>query len=220
MKANQMIRTLLTFVLLAFAVQLTGQTVIRSFPDRANSPSRAKALKKKRLDVFNERTFKGFFYAEANYGLTGTFSRDEVFTVSAPVVLGVGYRFSSNISVGLRAGQSIYNSDMYYFDRTFETRAQTKIQVATAKMNAHLPIGLRGEAYGGFGLGYQNTSIEALEASEKPEMADRRVVRPQVGLFGTAQVGGRYSLTPTLSVQGEISSGLTTLSMGLRYRIR
>ncbi|MEL6142117.1 MAG: outer membrane beta-barrel protein [Bacteroidota bacterium] len=193
---------------------------VAEFPDRANDPRRAKALLVKKYDLFNAKKFKGFFFLEANYGLVGTFNRDETFTVSAPVSLGVGYRFSSNISIGLRAGQSVYNSEMYYFDRTFETRTQTKFRMLTANLNAHLPLGLRGEVYGGFGVGYQHTTINPLEPSQKPEEEDRRVVRPARGLFGTAQIGARYALSPQLSAQVEISSGLSNFNVGLRYRIR
>ncbi|NJO87472.1 MAG: hypothetical protein HC821_05810, partial [Lewinella sp.] len=110
--------------------------------------------------------------------------------------------------------------EIAYFDRTFTTNTQTKIQVLGLQVNTHRALGLQGEAYGGFGLNYQNTAIEALEASEKPEMAHRRVVRPLRGFFPSAQIGLRYSLNPQLSVQGEISSGLTNLSAGLRYRLR
>lgn len=174
----------------------------------------------KRMDLFSSRTFKPFFYAEGNYGLKGTFSQDKVFTVSAPVSLGVGYRFSSKFSAGLRAGQSIYNSDVYYYDRSYRTAAKTRFQLVTAVANVHLPVGVRGEVYGGFGVGYQNTTVTALEESAQPKDADRRIVRPATGFIGTAQLGGRYSLTPTVSVQGEISSGLSTMSVGLRYRLR
>jgi len=214
------VNNLILTLLLIFCFGSLQAQRVAEFPDRSSDPRRAKALMVKKYDLFNKKKFKGFFFVEANYGLVGTFSRDETFTVSAPISLGVGYRFSSNISIGLRAGQSVYNSDMYYFDRTFETRAQTKFRMVTANLNAHLPLGLRGEAYGGFGIGYQHTTIDALEPSEKPEDQDRRVVRPARGFFGTAQIGARYALSPQISAQAEIGSGLSNFSVGLRYRLR
>lgn len=217
---NRILTTTLLSVFLLFGIGAQITATSKHFPDRSKDPRRAKALLQKKLDVFSTRTFKGFLFAEANYGVVGSFSRDEAYTVAAPITFGLGYRLSPVWSVGVRAGQSVYRSDMYYFDRAFETRAETRLQIATAHVNAHFPLGLRGEAYGGFGAGYQHTDITALEANPKTDGGDKTVVRPQQGLFITGQVGARYSLTPQLSLQGEITSGLSTLNLGLRYRIR
>lgn len=192
----------------------------KSFPDRGQQPERiTKLAKQRKLDVFNERRFKPFLFAEANYGVFGSFSRDEAFTVSAPVSLGLGMRLSPVWSVGLRAGQSVYNSDMHYYDRTFETRTQTRLRIVNANVNAHFSIGLRGEAYGGLNVGYQNTDVTALEASPKTG-DDRSIVRPQNGLLVGGQIGVRYSLTPQLSVQSELTSGLSNFNVGIRFRLR
>lgn len=209
---------LAVFLIFGLGAQITATS--NHFPDRAKDPRRAKALLAKKLDVFSKRSFKGFLFAEANYGVVGSFSRDEAYTVAAPVSLGLGYRLSPIWSIGVRAGQSVYRSDMYYYDRAFETRAETRLQIATANVNAHFPLGLRGEAYGGFGAGYQNTDITALEANPKTDGGDKTVVRPQQGLFVTGQIGARYSITPQISVQGELTSGLSLINFGLRYRIR
>lgn len=181
---------------------------------------RTKKQLMKRMDLYNPRTFNPFFYAEGNYGLKGTFSKDKVYAVSAPLSLGVGYRFSAKFSAGVRAGQSVYNSEMYYYDRSYRSNVKTRFQLVTAIANVHLPVGVRGEVYGGFGIGYQNTTLDAMEDSELDKDANRRIVRPVTGFIGTAQVGARYSLSPTVSVQGEIGSGLSTMSVGLRYRLR
>ncbi|PHI21192.1 hypothetical protein CEQ90_04000 [Lewinellaceae bacterium SD302] len=220
-----MIRHIFTLALifvttLSLSAQVT--TTSKEFPSRSSQPRTklSKKAKERKLDVFNTRRFKSFLYAEANYGVMGSFSKDEAYTVAAPVSLGLGYRISPTWSVGVRAGQSVYNSDMYYYDRTFETRAETRLQIATANVNAHFPLGLRGEAYGGFAAGYQNTDITALEDGPKTDQPDRTVVRPQEGFFFTGQIGARYSLSSAFSIQGELTSGLSTLNVGIRYRLR
>lgn len=205
--------------LLSSLATLTAQSENTLASDRSDV-TRSKKQLMKRMDLFQARTFKPFFYAEGNYGLKGTFSRDKVFTVSAPVSLGLGYRFSSKFSAGIRAGQSVYTSEMYYYDRSYQSNVKTRFQLVTAVANVHLPVGVRGEVFGGFGLGYQNTELTAMEESDLDKDTHRSIVRPATGFIGIAQLGGRYSLSPTVSVQGEISSGLSTMSIGLRYRLR
>lgn len=209
-------------IVLATSFSLSAQVTAAlgdNLPDRAHSVRKSKLAKERKLDVFNARRFKGFLYAEANYGVVGTFSKDATYAVSAPVTLGLGYRISPIWSVGLRAGQSVYNSDIYYYDRTNKTRSQTKLKIATANVNAHFPLGLRGEAYGGFGAGYQDSDITALEENPKTG-SDRTVVRPRQSVFFTGQIGIRYSVSPQLSIQSELTSGLSTFNVGLRYRLR
>lgn len=206
------------FSTLGLNAQITA-TASENASDEVREARVSKRALERRLDVFNTRNFKPFLYAETNYGLFGSFSRDEAYTIAAPVSLGLGVRLSPTWSVGLRVGQSVYNCDAYYYDRTYETRIQTRLKVANLLVNTHFPIGLRGEAYGGFSLGYQDTDITALEEGPK-DGSDRRVVRPQKGLLYTGQIGVRYSITPTLSVQSELTSGLSNFNVGVRLRLR
>ncbi len=183
----------------------------------------AKNARLKKMDLFNSRSFQPFFFVEGNVGLVSTFSKDKVFTVSPPLSVGAGYRFSSKFSLGLNVGQSVYNAEMYYYDRAFKSKAQTRLQVASLLANIHLPLGEQAEVFGGFGAAYQHTTVTALE--ENPNKSgdgpdERTIVRPQQGLYATAVLGGRLSLAPNVAVQASISNGLSTFSAGLRYRLR
>lgn len=183
----------------------------------------AQNARMKKMDLFNSRYFQPFFFVEGNVGLVSTFSKDKIFTVAPPLSVGAGYRFSPKFSLGVNAGQSIYNAEIYYYDRAFKTNAQTRLQVATLLANIHLPVGDQAEVFGAFGAAYQHTSVTALE--ENPNKSgdgvnDRNIVRPQQGMYVTAALGGRLSLAPNVAVQASISNGLSTFSAGLQYRLR
>lgn len=178
------------------------------------------------MDLFEASRFRPFFFVEGNLGLVSSFSKDKAYTVAAPVSFGAGYRFSPQFSAVLSAGQSVYNSEMYYYDRSFKSQAQTRLQVATAMGQVHIPAGERAEFFGGFGLAYQHTDIQALEEDPNKSGGDhaageeRRIVRPQQGFYATAAIGGRIALTPQLSLQASLGNGLSTFSGGIRYRFR
>ncbi len=186
----------------------------------------AKNARLKRMDLFEVRHFRSFFFVEGNLGLGSSFGKDKTYTVAAPVSVGAGYRFSPKFSAALQLGQSVYNSEMYYYDRSFKSQAQTRLQIATAMGQVHIPAGDRAEFFGGFGLAYQHTDIQALE--ENPHKSsgndsdgeERRIVRPQTGFFAAANIGGRVALSPQLSMQASLGNGLSTLSAGIRYRFR
>lgn len=192
----------------------------RPFPDRASNPRSAKARMEKRLDVFSERSFKSFFSVEAYHGLTNTFSKDVTRTVASPLSLGLNYRISPVFSMGLFAGRSNYASEINYYDKRYTTATETRSQIFSLRLNAHLPIGLRGEAYGGIGFGHRTTDITASEPPRHSETVSDPIVRPQNGFLSTAQVGVRYSLSPRIGIQGEISSGISLLNVGVSYRLR
>ena len=192
----------------------------RPFPDRASNPRYAKARMEKRLDVFSERSFESFFSVEAFHGLTNTFSKDVTRTISAPLSVGINYRFSPVFSMGLFAGRSNYASEMNYFDKRYTTATETRSQIFSLRLNAHFPVGLRGEAYGGLGLGHRSTDITATEEPLNPEVDNEPIVRPQNGFLSTAHIGMRYSLSPRVGLQGEISSGISLLNVGISYRLR
>lgn len=185
-----------------------------------------KKARLRKMDLFETRNFRPFFFVEGNLGLVSTFSKDKVYTVAAPISVGGGYRFSPKFSAVLAFGQSVYNSDMYYYDRSFKSLAQTRLQVASVMGQAHIPVGHRAELFGGFGLSYQDTDISALE--EDPNKSngnvvsgeERRIVRPQKGFYGTAAIGGRIALSPQLSIQANLGNGLSPLNGGIRYRFR
>ncbi|MEM9835777.1 MAG: hypothetical protein AAF828_04715 [Bacteroidota bacterium] len=208
-----------TLLLLCCFYGLSAQSTHDLHTERQGIQRTKKQLMKQ-MDLFGKQKFVPFFYGEFNYGLNATFSKDKVFTRSAPLSLGLGYRFSPKFSAGLRAGQSVYSSEINYYDISYKTKVETRFQMVSAVANAHVGVGVRGEFFGGIGIGYQNTELTAMEESDQPKDTDRKVVRPQQGLLLTAQVGGRYSLSPALSIQGEMSTGLSTLSIGLRYRLR
>ena len=215
MKSNVFFSLILFLVFAGLQAQTN-----RPFPDRASNPRYAKVRMEKRLDVFSERSFKSFFSVEAYHGLTKTFSKDITRTIAAPLSLGLNYRISPVFSIGFYAGRSNYASEINYFDKRYTTPTETESRLYSLRFNAHFPIGLRGEAYGGLGMGHRSTDITATAPPLHSELDRAPIVRPQNGFLSTAHIGIRYSLSPRVGIQGEISSGISLLNVGISYRLR
>lgn len=207
--------------LLLLVGSLDAQTTrLQPFPDRASSPYQQKAERMKRMDAFSDHTFKPFFSIHGQIGLMSTFSKDLTRSIVPPLALGVNYRISPTFSVGVQGSTSSYAAEINYFDRTYTTAVETTNRMIQVRINGHLPVGLRGEVYGGFGVGSRSTDIIAQEAPQGEKTDEDRIVRPQNGFITTAHVGGRYALTPRLGINGEIGSGLSLATVGISYRLR
>ncbi|MEM6397300.1 MAG: hypothetical protein AAF741_13215 [Bacteroidota bacterium] len=218
---NSISFSFLSIIMLFISGSIDAQTSrFESFPDRASSPYQQKAERMKRMDAFSERTFNPFFTLHGQIGLMSTFSKDMTRSIAPPIAVGINYRVSPTFSVGLQGSTSKYAADIHYFDRTYTTAVETTNRMLLVRINGHLPVGLRGEIYGGFGMGTRDTEIVAQEGPQGEKTEEDRIVRPQSGFITTAHVGGRYALTPRLGINGEIGSGLSLATVGISYRFR
>ncbi|MEM8584911.1 MAG: hypothetical protein AAGF87_11605 [Bacteroidota bacterium] len=212
---------LLGLSLFFFGTSLTAQTTrISSFPDRTSLPHQRKADQMKRMDVFSDGKFRSFLAIEGQVGLISTFSKDLTKSLTPPLALGLSYRLSPTFSVGVQASTSRYAARINYFDRSYTTAVETTSRMLQAHFNAHIPVGARGEVYGGLGLGYRGTDVAAQEGPIDEKTTAESIVRPQNGFLTTAHVGARYSLSPQMGVTGEIGSGLSLMTVGISYRLR
>ncbi|MEM6397301.1 MAG: hypothetical protein AAF741_13220 [Bacteroidota bacterium] len=209
---------LLLFVFANLNIQAQN-TRVSSFPDRASSPYQQKADRMKRMDAFSDHTFSPFFSIDGQIGLIGTFSKDLTRSITPPIAIGVSYRINPRFSVGIQGSMSRYGAEINYFDRSYTTAVQTTNRMIQVRINGHIPIGLRGEIYGGLGIGIRDAEVAAQEAPLEKNGAES-IVLPQDGFLTTAHIGGRYSLSPRIGITGEVGSGLSLMNVGISYRLR
>ncbi|MEM6878296.1 MAG: hypothetical protein AAF544_07050 [Bacteroidota bacterium] len=201
--------------------QLAAQSArMEPFPDRTSLPHQRKADQMKRMDVFVDHKFNPFFSIDGQIGLIGTFSKDLTRALTPPLAISVNYRLTPTFSLGVQGSISRYAAEINYYDRSYTTAVHTSNRMLQMRFNAHIPVGARGEAYGGLGVGYRGTDVAAQEGPAEEKADAESIVRPQNGFLTTAHIGARYSLTPQLGIMGEVGSGLSLMTIGVSYRLR
>ncbi|MBL7792895.1 MAG: hypothetical protein JNK77_11260 [Saprospiraceae bacterium] len=157
---------------------------------------------------------------QAGVGLVPTYFKDKANAAVLPMSVQAAWRFKSIYSLGLAAGYSETNFQIQAAYDDLPVRLHNTYQMAALRGAVHTRHSDRWEAYGGVALGIQRTQIDLISGDVSKIGKHRRMPASATKLYYSGFVGGRFHLTRSVGVFGEIGWGASLLTTGLTYRVK
>lgn len=158
-----------------------------------------------------------YWQVRAGVGLLPTFAKDHASTEVPPLSLELRYRPTPRFSLGLLAGGSLSSVLQEHHTGTSIT-LRNKFQMIALRAAAHSQRWEKWAPYGGISLAYQYNKVENIEEG-KDVAAPIHYVPRKSGFFYTAFVGTCYQPVPQIEIFGELSYGLSILTLGAGFSL-
>lgn len=150
-------------------------------------------------------------------GLAPTFIKDHVQTEVPPVSLEIRYRPHPKFSIGLLAGTSV-STTTHEHHTGVQQSFRNAFRMYALRAGVHSQRWEKWEAYGGMVLAYQNNIISS-SMEDKTPISEPPIhfVPRKTGFFYSAFVGTAYRPYPQIELFGELSYGLSLVTVGAGF---
>lgn len=156
-----------------------------------------------------------YWQVRTGIGLVPTFAKDHATTEVPPLSLELRYRPTPRFSLGVLAGGSLSSVTQNHHTGT-SLRLRNKFQMIALRAAAHTQRWEKWAPYGGIALAYQYNKVESLEKG-KEAAAPIHYQPRKSGFFYSAFVGTCYQPVPQLEFFGELSYGLSIVTVGAGF---
>lgn len=150
-------------------------------------------------------------------GLTPTFIKDHVDSEVPPLSLEVRYRPSPKFSIGFLAGTSVSSTVQEHHSGVRQSFRNT-FRMYALRAGVHSQRWEKWEAYGGMVLAYQQNTVTSRDEDKAPLGEALIHFTPRkTGFFYSAFMGTAYRPYPQVELFGELSYGLSILTIGAGF---
>lgn len=158
-----------------------------------------------------------FWQLRTAIGLTPTFVKDHAQTEIPPVSLELRYRPNPKFSLGLLAGTSASTVVQEHHSGTRQT-LHNKFRMLALRAAVHTQRWEKWQTYGGIVLAYQNNQVSSVQLDKAPVNGPAIHYTPRKeGFFYSAFLGTAYKPVPQIELFGELSYGLSILTIGAGF---
>ena len=153
-------------------------------------------------------------------GLLPTFVKDRTNQQLPPISLRYEHRLARNFSLGIEGAHSVATTQM---KSLFSDTRQYRNRFYHLALRSAVHCNCKGldnwDIYGGFALGFNFSRISVIGHSfgETEKLMGIKPKKNQMSFYGF--LGGRYAITPHLSLFGEIGYGASILQIGIGYKL-
>lgn len=155
---------------------------------------------------------------QAGIGLIPTYFKDNSKAVTLPLSFQAAWRVKPRYSLGVIAGYSQTDFQMQAIGDALPVQLANTYQMAALRGAVHTRHDERWEAYGGIAIGIQQTQIDVISGDISTIKKHRRIPESATKFYYSGFVGGRYRLTPSVGVFGELGWGASLVTVGVSYR--
>lgn len=158
-----------------------------------------------------------FWQFRTGIGITPTFVKDHATAELPPVSLELRYWPNPKFSIGLLAGNSISTVTQKHHSGTSQT-FRNDFRMLAVRAAVHTQRWEKWKAYGGILLAYQHNKVESTGPGKYPDEQGPIHYTPRnTGLFYSAFIGTAYQPVPQIELFGELSYGLSILTVGAGF---
>lgn len=150
-------------------------------------------------------------------GLLPTFVKDQSNGEIPPVSLELRYRPNPKFSIGLLAGTSASTVTQEHHSGATQP-FRNSFRMLALRAAVHTQRWEKWQAYGGIALAYQNNRVTQIGSDNKA--SDDGVIHyspKRDDLFYSAFLGTAYQPVPQIEIFGELSYGLSILTLGAGF---
>lgn len=149
-------------------------------------------------------------------GLTPTFVKDHTSTTIPQLSLELRYRPNPKFSLGLLAGASVSNVIQHHHTGVSQ-HLENEFRMVALRAGIHTQRWEKWETYGGILLAYQHNRVTSQDGDKANTASAIHYTPQQQGFFYSAFLGSAFKPVPQIELFGELSYGLSILTVGAGF---